>query len=381
LRDALEEVERLRERLQSENVYLRDEIRGEHNFEEMIGKSEPWQRLMRQLEPVAATDSTVLITGETGVGKELVARALHIRSPRRARSLIKVNCAAIAPGLIESELFGHVKGAFTGASERRVGRFELADKGTIFLDEIGELALDAQVRLLRVLQEREFEPVGSSQSLRVDVRVIAATNRNLEQSVQGGTFRADLYYRLNVIPLEVPPLRERGSDITELAVHFMQRAARKMGRPVRGISSAMLASLERYDWPGNVRELENVIERAVVLSNGAALELDPTFGEVARTSTRAASDTHAPLAPEDEPAQRRAAPDERGSEAAPRTVLTLEEAERKHILAVLESTGWVIEGPRGAAKALNLTPSTTRSRMKKLGIRRAPLVADAGEGR
>jgi formate hydrogenlyase transcriptional activator len=377
LRDALRELERLREHLQTENVYLRDEIRIEHNFEEMIGKSEPWQRLMRRLEPAAATDSTVLITGETGVGKELVARAMHIRSPRRARSLIKVNCAAIPPGLIESELFGHVKGAFTGASERRVGRFELADKGTIFLDEIGELALDAQVRLLRVLQEREFEPVGSSQSLRVDVRVIAATNRKLEQAVQNGTFRADLYYRLNVIPLEVPPLRERGSDIPELALHFMHRAARKIGRPVLGISSAMLAALEKYAWPGNVRELENVIERAVVLSSGPALELDPTFGEIVDGSARASAGVGSQglrLASEGH-AERPAAPQAKEPELARNGVLTLEEAERRHILAVLESTGWVIEGPRGAAKALNLTPSTTRSRMKKLGIRRAPLAA------
>jgi formate hydrogenlyase transcriptional activator len=377
LRDALRELERLREQLQTENVYLRDEIRGEHNFEEMIGKSEPWQRLMRRLEPAAATDSTVLITGETGVGKELVARAMHIRSPRRARSLIKVNCAAIPPGLLESELFGHVKGAFTGASERRVGRFELADKGTIFLDEIGELALDAQVRLLRVLQEREFEPVGSSQSLRVDVRVIAATNRKLEQAVQNGTFRADLYYRLNVIPLEVPPLRERGSDIPELALHFTHRAARKIGRPVLGISSAMLAALERYPWPGNVRELENVIERAVVLSSGPALELDPAFGELVEASARAPADGAAKrlrLANGAQP-ERSAAPLTKEAEPAPSGLLTLEEAERRHIVAVLESTGWVIEGQRGAAKALNLTPSTTRSRMKKLGIRRAPLAA------
>jgi formate hydrogenlyase transcriptional activator len=382
LRAALQEVERLRERLQTENLYLRDEIRGEHNFEEMIGKSEPWQRLMRRLEPAAATDSTVLITGETGVGKELVARALHIRSPRRARPLIKVNCAAIPPGLIESELFGHVKGAFTGASERRIGRFELADKGTIFLDEIGELALDAQVRLLRVLQEREFEPVGSSQSLRADVRVIAATNRKLEQAVKDGAFRADLYYRLNVIPLEVPPLRERRSDIAALALHFMHRAARKMGRPVHGISSAMLAALERYDWPGNVRELENVIERAMVLSSGAALELDPAFGEIVGVSAGAPTEGRAPALQMASAGQveRSAALQARDPEPAPSSVLTLEEAERRHILAALEATGWVIEGPRGAAKALNLTPSTTRSRMKKLGIRRAPLAAGSHGG-
>ena len=360
LREALSEVERLRERLQSENVYLQEEIRGEHNFEEIIGNSEPWQGLLRRLESVAATDSTVLITGETGVGKELLARALHIRGPRRARALIKVNCAAIAPGLIESELFGHVKGAFTGASERRVGRFELADRGSIFLDEVGELALDAQVRLLRVLQEREFEPVGSSQSVRVDVRVIAATNRDLEQAVQQGTFRADLFYRLNVIPLEVPPLRERGPDIARLALFFLARAARKTGRPVQGISSSMLMALSQYDWPGNVRELENLIERAVVLSTGPVLELDPALGQITRKL-----DVAAPMS------RARVIAREPGSTTTPGGVMTLEEAERRHIVSALESTGWVIEGPLGAAKVLDLTPSTIRSRMKKLGIRRS----------
>jgi len=364
LRDALAEVERLRERLQSENTYYRDELRSEHNFEEIIGSSEPWQRLLGRLTSVAAADSTVLITGETGVGKELVARALHIRSPRRSRALIKVNCAAIPAGLIESELFGHVKGAFTGASERRAGRFELADQGTIFLDEVGELALDAQVRLLRVLQEREFEPVGSSRSVRVDVRVIAATNRDLQQAMESGRFRADLYYRLNVIPLRIPALRERRADIAPLALHFLARAARKLGRAVQGISSATLNALGEYDWPGNVRELENWIERAVVLCSSSVLELDPSL-ELPRAAST----------PEPSP--------EPSSVAAPPVsgaVLTLEEAERRHILSVLENTGWVIEGPRGAARALDLTPSTTRSRMKKLGIQRAAVATRTARG-
>jgi formate hydrogenlyase transcriptional activator len=262
-----------------------------------------------------------------------------------------------------------VKGAFTGASERRVGRFELADRGSIFLDEVGELALDAQLRLLRVLQEREFEPVGSSQSVRVDVRVIAATNRNLEQAVQQGTFRADLFYRLNVIPLEVPPLRERGADIGRLALFFLARAARKTGRPVQGISSTMLAALSHYDWPGNVRELENLIERAVVLSTGSVLELDPALGQITRKV----------VAPP-RASQARIVAREPESASTTEGVMTLEEAERRHIVSVLESTGWVIEGPVGAAKALNLTPSTIRSRMKKLGIRRAALARSRSSG-
>jgi len=357
LHKALAEVERLRDRLQAENVYLQDEIRAEHNFEELIGTSDPWQRLMQQVRAVAATDSTVLVTGETGVGKELIARALHVGSSRRSRPLVKVNCAAISAGLVESELFGHVKGAFTGAFEKRVGRFELANGGTLFLDEIGELPLDSQVRLLRVLQEQEFEPVGSSTTQRVDVRVIAATNRNLSECVQNGTFRADLFFRLNVIPLLVPPLRERTQDITPLALHFLARAARKTGKPIRGIGTAALEQMLRYEWPGNVRELENLIERAVVLSPGPALDLESVFPSQQPILKRAESSKHS-----GEPIER-PAPGGRP--------LSMEEVERSHLLSVLQSTSWVIEGPRGAAQLLNVSPSTMRSRMKKLGITRA----------
>jgi transcriptional regulator with GAF, ATPase, and Fis domain len=347
LREALAEVQRLKDKLQSENAYLQEEIQNEHNFEEIIGGSPAWQKLVQQIESIAASEASVLITGETGTGKELVARALHSRSPRRSRALVKVNCGAISAGLVESELFGHVKGAFTGALSKRVGRFELADGGTLFLDEVGELPLDTQVKLLRALQEHEFEPVGSSQTVRVDVRIIAATNRDLAQAVQDGRFRADLYYRLNVVPLHVPPLRERAADIGPLALYFLGRLAKKAGKPIHGIATATLERLVRYPWPGNVRELENLIERGVVLSSGPTLELD----------------AHLLQAPP--PAPKRVETPAAGASA-------LEDVERQHILAVLERTAWVIEGSRGAAQLLDLTPSTLRSRMKKLGIRRAP---------
>lgn len=361
LQQALLEVERLRDRLQAENGYLQDEIRSEHNHEELIGTSEPWQRLMEQVRAVAVADSTVLITGETGVGKELIARALHFGSRRSGRALVKVNCAAISSGLVESELFGHVKGAFTGAFEKRIGRFELANGGTIFLDEVGELPLESQVRLLRVLQEQEFEAVGSSTTQRVDVRVIAATNRNLAECVEQGTFRADLYFRLNVIPLHVPPLRERTQDITPLALHFLTRAARKTGKPVRGIGTGALEALLRYGWPGNVRELENLIERAVVLSKGPALELEAVFP----------AGTPATLLPAKSLTSSSPTPRPVTSPAPASKPLSIEEVERAHLLSVLESTHWIIEGPRGAAQALNVNPSTMRSRMKRLGIRRS----------
>ncbi len=351
LSQAMVEVQRLRERLEAENVYLQEEIQNEHNFQDLVGSSPPWQRLVREIEAVAASEATVLIVGETGTGKELVARALHARSPRRERPLVKVNCGAISAGLVESELFGHVKGAFTGALQKRVGRFELADGGTLFLDEVGELPLDTQVKLLRALQEQEFEPVGSSQTVRVNVRVIAATNRNLEQAIREGRFRADLYYRLNVIPLHVPTLRERRADIGQLALYFLQRAARKSGKAVRGIANATLERMMRYSWPGNVRELENLIERGVVLSSGPLLDLDAHLIGVVESnapSSALAGPVSAPAAP----------------------AVSLEEIERQHILAVLERTGWVLEGARGAAALLNLTPSTARSRMKRLGISR-----------
>ena len=249
-------------------MYLQEEIRSEHNFEEMVGNSPALLALLRKVERVADTDATVLIYGETGSGKELIARALHNSGPRKQRPLVKVNCGAVPASLLESELFGHVKGAFTGAIDRRVGRFELADGGTLFLDEIGELPLDTQVKLLRVLQEQEFEPVGSSKTMRVDVRIIAATNRDLAEEVRAGRFRSDLFFRLNVVPLTVPPLRERPADIPLLVAYFLSRFAKKFGRRIDGVSRDTMDRLVRYQWPGNIRELQNIVERAVVLSTG-----------------------------------------------------------------------------------------------------------------
>jgi len=348
LRVALREIEALKSRLHEENLYLQEEIRRTHHVEELVGSSPALLRVLQQVEQVASTGSTVLIAGETGTGKELVARAIHDRGARRDRPLVKVNCSAISAGLVESEFFGHVKGAFTGALERRVGRFELANGGTIFLDEVGELPLETQVKLLRVLQENEFEPVGSSRTVRVDVRVIAATNRDLEQAVRAGRFRSDLFYRLNVFPLAVPPLRERRSDIPQLVTFFLARFARRFGRPVETVSEEAMERLMAYAWPGNIRELQNVIERAVVLSRSRVLELD--------------SDLLPAVTP---------GPASRSSRGAAGAALSsLEEVERSHILAVLESTGGIIEGPRGAATILKLHPNTLRSRMEKLGIRR-----------
>ncbi len=301
---------------------------------EMVGASPAFRELVNRIQLVASTSATVLIQGETGTGKELVVRAIHNLSDRRERPLVKVNCAAISAGLIESELFGHVKGAFTGASEKRVGRFEYANGGTLFLDEVSELPLESQAKLLRVLQEQEFEAVGSNKTMKVDVRLLAATNRNLAEAVREGRFRMDLYYRLLVVPVEVPPLRERREDIPALAAHFVRKYARQFGRPVEGIAPAMMQQLMAYDWPGNIRELENVLARAVALCEDRVL--------------------NAPLA-------------EVSAEAPPRS---LEEAERRHIENTLGSTRWVLEGPQGAAAILGLNPSTLRSRMKRLGISR-----------
>jgi formate hydrogenlyase transcriptional activator len=366
LRAALTEIEHLRDRLQAENVYLSEEIKDTHPFEEIVGDCPAWQKLMAEVATVSATTATVLIQGETGTGKELVARALHGRSPRRERPLVKVNCGAISAGLVESELFGHSRGAFTGAIEKRVGRFELAHGGTIFLDEVGELPLDTQVKLLRVLQEGEFEPVGSSTTIRVDARVIAATNRDLEEAMRAGKFRADLYYRLNVLPLRVPPLRERREDISALLIHFMVRSARRAGRDIRGVSTATMQAALAYDWPGNVRELENLVERAVVLSRGPVLELDPKL--------LAARHAILPLPPQPALPAQGASPSVVAPAAAssvdPAEVFTLEELERRHIRAVLERARWVIEGAEGAARLLDMSPSTIRSRMKRLGITR-----------
>ena len=349
-----EEIGRLKAQVERENVYLREEILGEHNYEEIVGTSGTLGAVVRTIDRVAPTDTTVLIIGETGTGKELVARAVHNRSTRRQRSLVKVNCGAIASGLIESELFGHVKGAFTGALERRIGRFELADGGTLFLDEVGELPLDMQVKLLRVLQEQEFEPVGSSRTVNVNVRVIAATNRNLQEEVATGRFRADLFYRLNVLPIHVPPLRERREDVTQLAMFFVQKHAKRIGRTVESVSRESLDRLAAYSWPGNVRELENVIERALVLSHGGVL--DAAQGLVpadAASASAVTSTTPVSVARAASPAGR------------------LDDVERAHIAATLNQTGWVIEGLRGAAKILDMHPNTLRSRMKKLGLERS----------
>jgi len=285
----------------------------------------------------------VLIQGETGTGKELVARAIHDRSPRRERPLVKVNCAALPRELVESELFGHEKGAFTGAVQQRRGRFELADGGTLFLDEVGELPLEAQAKLLRVLQEREFERVGGARSLRTDVRVIAATNRDLQSGIAAGRFRSDLYYRLNVFPIVLPPLRERRDDIPRLLHHFAAKASRKLGKVLEGIAPACIEQARAYDWPGNVRELENLVERAMIMSGGAKLDAVELFSG--------------------------ASPPDKAPPAAPADA-TLEEVERAHIRRVLERARWVIEGERGAARTLGLNPSTLRGRMRKLGIRK-----------
>jgi formate hydrogenlyase transcriptional activator len=356
LQNALEQVKNLQKQLEAENVYLQEEISKEHNFEEIVGNSQSILEVLDRVETVAPTDSTVLIMGETGCGKELIARAIHSHSSRKHRPLVKVNCGAIPTGLVESELFGHMKGAFTGALERRTGRFELADGGTLFLDEVSELPLDTQVKLLRVLQEHEFEPLGSSRTLKVNVRIIAASNRDMEKAVQEGRFRADLYYRLNVLPIVVPPLRERRADIPLLTTFFVERFARQFGKQITGVSQDTMEILSRYDWPGNIRELQNVIERAVVLSRTPVLRLGTDLLPLRIASTS-----------DEEPKVGNASlPDDSADS-------TLEEVEKRHIVRVLERTSWVIEGDRGAAKLLDLHPNTLRSRMKKLGIERTAI--------
>ena len=353
---AHEEVRRLRDQLAAENAYLQEEIRSEHNFQEIVGNSQPLRHVLSQVTQVASTDATVLIYGETGTGKELIARAIHARSERRGRPLVKVNCGAISAGLVESELFGHVKGAFTGAIQRRTGRFELANGGTLFLDEVSELPLDTQVKLLRVLQEGEFEPLGSSHSVRVDVRIITACNVDLAGAVAAGKFRSDLFYRLNVFPVRVPPLRERGSDVRELALFFVTSFARKFGKRIESVSEETLKRLSDYAWPGNIRELQNIIERAVILCSGSVFRLDQDLVPAVNTAETMKSQCLPTL-----PAVK----------ADPSTPpITLEEAERQHILSVLEHAKGVIDGPNGAAKILDMHPNTLRSRMKKLGVQR-----------
>jgi PAS domain S-box-containing protein len=334
-----------------EAEYLREEIKELQSFDEIVGQSKPLTRVLRDIEEVAGTDANVLILGETGTGKELIARAIHRNSRRREKPLIKVNCAAMPGTLIESELFGHEQGAFTGATKKREGRFALADGGTIFLDEIGELPVELQVKLLRVLQEGEFEPVGSSRTQKVDARVIAATNRDLKQATREGKFREDLYYRLNVFPIELPPLRERGDDIGLLAENFVRRFAQRMGRAIESLSQDCIRRLKSYGWPGNVRELQNVIERAVITSRDGRLNLDRALPESGKISTTEY------VSPED--AAKRV-----------RTAKELDELERSNLIAALEATGWRVAGDSGAAQLLGMKPTTLSSRMKALGIER-----------
>jgi Nif-specific regulatory protein len=379
LRQAMAEVERLKNQLHAENVYLREEIRQEHNFDDIVGNSPAILEVLHNVELVAPTDSTILILGETGTGKELIARAIHHCSQRRDRPLVKVNCGAISAGLVESELFGHVRGAFTGAHDKRAGRFELAHGGTLFLDEVGELPLDTQVRLLRVLQEGEFEPVGSSKTIRVDVRIIAATNRDLENQVKAERFRSDLYYRLNVLPLTLPALRERREDIPQLALFFLSRFARRFGKKMDGIAQETLEMFLNYSWPGNIRELQNIVERGVVTSRNSLLTVNqqwfasgsslPAVPAMVASSVAGQHSSSATAAPGAEPELSKAADTASTAmpEAAPQT---LAEIERQTILDALQKSHWVIEGEHGAARILNLHPNTLRSRLKKLGIRR-----------
>jgi PAS domain S-box-containing protein len=336
-------MEQEKARLHEQNLYLQEEIKSVHNFDEIVGQSPALLAVLEKVSRVAATDATVLITGETGTGKELIARAIHSHSRRAAKPLIKLNCAALPAGLVESELFGHEKGAFTGAIARRIGRFELADGGSLFLDEASELPLETQAKLLRVLQEREIERVGGGAALPVDVRIIAATNRDLLKAVRDQGFREDLYYRLSVFPIALPPLRDRAEDIPLLVQFLVNKFAARVGKRIDGVSREAVRRLIAYPWPGNVRELENVLERAVILTTGPTLDLE-SDAELSTGPAAMAAELPAP---------------------------SLEAVERRHILAVLRQTQWVIEGPRGAAQILSLHPNTLRSRLKKLGITRS----------
>ncbi|MDH3359165.1 MAG: sigma 54-interacting transcriptional regulator, partial [Desulfobacteraceae bacterium] len=339
LRNALKEIELLKDQLQAESAYLQDEIKLEHNFENIIGHSDALKYVLYRVAEVAPTDVPILIMGETGTGKELIARAIHNLSSRNKRALLKLNCAALPASVIESELFGHEKGAYTGANIRRVGRFQMADGATLFLDEISEIPLELQSKLLQVLQDGEFEPLGSSKTLSVDVRIIAASNRDLEDEVNHGRFRRDLFYRINVFPFTVPPLRNRKEDIPLLVKWFVDMFNRKMDKNITSIPKELIRHLQAYDWPGNVRELENVIERAVITSKGSILKLTDNLVISAKVRSRA------------------------------KLKETLTEVERTQILNTLENTGWKIEGVNGAAGVLGLAPSTLRDRIKKLGIR------------
>jgi PAS domain S-box-containing protein len=332
------QVERYAAALENQNINLREEIHNEHNFGEIIGASKVMEQVFDKIEMVSETDSTVLLTGETGTGKELIARAIHSRSSRKNHTMIKVNCGAIPSGLVESELFGHEKGAFTGAMAQKQGKFELAHRGTIFLDEIGELPLEIQVKLLRVLQEQEFERLGGSQTIRVDVRVITATNRDLQMDVKRGAFRSDLFFRIDIFPIQIPPLRARKDDIPLLANFFIAKFSRRLGKRIHSINLKPMETLTNYHWPGNVRELANILERAVILCRGNVLRNEHIVG-LTNLGT-----------------------------SADKTPLTLAEAERQHILQVLQITNGIIGGPNGAAAILGLNRSTLRSRMQKLGI-------------
>jgi chemotaxis protein methyltransferase CheR len=334
---ALSEIKELKEKLEVERAYLQEEIKLEYNYENIIGQSDGLNYVLYKVEQIASSDTTVLVLGETGTGKELVARAIHSQSPRNNRTLVKVNCATLPSNLIESELFGHEKGAFTGAHARQLGRFEVANGATLFLDEIGELPLELQPKLLRVIQDGEFERLGSSGSIKVDVRVIAATNRNLEEEVRRGRFREDLWYRLNIFPITVPPLRERMEDIALLVDFFVKKISRRLGKSVENIPTTVMNSLQDYQWPGNVRELENVLERAVINSSGPKLRLVDELKKPRKD--------------------------------LPTTQRTLEEVERNHIVRVLEQTNGKVSGKNGAAEILGLNRSTLRARMRKLNIK------------
>jgi len=336
LKQANDELQQLKNQLEAENIYLQQELQLDEKFGEIVGQSDAIKYVLFKITQVAPTDTTVLITGETGTGKELVARAIHGASSRKDRPLIKVNCGALSPSLIESELFGHEKGSFTGAVGRKQGRFELANGGTIFLDEIGDLPLELQVKLLRVIQESELERIGGTKTIKVDVRIIAATNRNLKLEVDHGTFREDLWYRVNFYPITMPPLRQRKDDIPLLVEHFVNTYSKKFGKNISSVSPRTMDDLQAHSWPGNIRELANVIERAVIHTHGSVLQVVDHF----------------------KPA----------IESVP--TKTLEEVEREYISRTLENTGWRIEGPHGAAKILGLNPSTLRTRMMKLGIQR-----------
>ena len=353
LKNAFSEIEKLKDRLQEENIYLRKEIMQNHNLGEIIGKTDALKKVLLTAVQVADTDTTVLILGETGTGKELFAHAIHKASKRSGRPMVKVNCATLPATLIESELFGHEKGAFTGATTARIGRFELANGGTIFLDEIAELPLDLQAKLLQVLQESKFQRLGSSLTINVDVRVIAATNRDLEEEIRKGRFREDLYYRLNVFPISIPPLCERKEDITLLVESFIDSIGKRLGKKIETIPRESFELLKEYPWPGNIRELKNIIERAVIITQGSKLQL-PESLKMPRT--------------QEEPAEGLKSHQDTGLDVLREG--TLEEIERDYIVQVMEKTYWRIEGPYGAAEILGLNPSTLRSRTRKLGIKR-----------